>query len=213
MSTIVSGGQTDATVQGNMFQELDKDKNLIFEWRSWDHFKFQDAEEIELTGKIIDYVHMNSIAIDYDNNYIISSRHLSEVTKIDRQTGEIIWRFGGVNNQFEIINDDLEFSYQHCVRPVPDKPNYYTMFDNGNKRNPRYARAVEYRLDTTNMAAAKVWEFRYSPDRYSYMMGSVQILPNDNRFIDWSTALEMRACEVTPDGEIMPFGPAEAVMV
>ena len=33
---------------------------------------------------------------------LISSRHMDEVTKIDRQTGEIIWRLGGKNNDFTV---------------------------------------------------------------------------------------------------------------
>ena len=36
---------------------------------------------------------------------MISSRHLNEITKISRTTGDIIWRFGGKNNQFTFVND------------------------------------------------------------------------------------------------------------
>ncbi|NQT27431.1 aryl-sulfate sulfotransferase [candidate division KSB1 bacterium] len=132
MSQVVNAGDSHAIVQGNMFQEFDADKNVIFEWRSWDHLNIEDASNSMLRESNIDYVHLNSIAIDYDGHYVISNRHMDEVMKINRETGEIIWRFGGVHNQFEFINDNLRFSYQHCVKPVPGHPNHYTMFDNGN---------------------------------------------------------------------------------
>ncbi|MBN1479516.1 hypothetical protein EH223_16480 [candidate division KSB1 bacterium] len=203
MSKIINGGQRNASVHGNMFQELDRERNVIFEWRSWDHFDLLDNQVENLNNRNIDYVHLNSIAFDYDGHYVISSKHLHEITKIDSKTGEIIWRFGGRNNQFDMINDDIPFTLQHTLRPVLGKPNQYTMFDNGGARNPNYARAVQYKLDPVAKTAEKVWEYRYSPDRRSGMMGGTQRLPNGNTYIDWSTTPPMKACEVTPDGRLL----------
>ncbi len=203
MSAVVDGGNPRARVLGNHIQELDENKNLIFEWQSWDHFDIADAVHENLRGATIDYVHMNSIAVDYDGHLIISSRHLNEITKIHRQTGELIWRLGGENNQFEFINEPYEFSYQHFARPVPGKPNSYTLFDNGNHRNPRFSRAVQYKLDTETMTAEKTWEFRYTPDRYSNMMGNAQRLPNGNTFINWSNWPPGFACEVDSSGNVL----------
>ncbi|MEJ2617176.1 MAG: aryl-sulfate sulfotransferase, partial [Ignavibacteriaceae bacterium] len=203
MSKLVSGGNPDATVLGSTVQELDKDHNVIFEWRSWDHFNITDAVHENLKSNFIDAVHMNSIAVDYDSNIVVSSRHLSEVTKIDRKTGKIIWRLGGKNNQFTFINDPVGFSYQHDARPVPGKPDYYTIFDNGNYHNPPFSRAVEYKIDTAAMTATLVWEYRHSHDYYTFFLGSVQRLPNGNTFIDWANTSLPKAFEVTPSGEIV----------
>ncbi len=203
MSQWVSGGQKSATVLGNHVQELNKNGEVVFEWRSWDHFNITDARHVNLRGTHIDYVHMNSIAVDYDGHLVISSRHLDEVTKIDHNTGDMIWRLGGENNQFEFINEPYEFSYQHFFRPVPGKPDHYTLFDNGNHRSPQFSRAVQYKLDPLEKTAEKVWEFRYQPDRYSNMMGNVQRLDNGNTFINWSNWPPLFACEVTPAGEVV----------
>lgn len=203
MSKLVSGGSPDATVLGSTVQELDKDHNVIFEWRSWDHFNITDAVHENLTSNFIDYVHMNSIAIDYDSNIVVSSRHLSEVTKINRKTGKVIWRLGGQNNQFTFINDPVGFSYQHDARPVPGKPDQYTIFDNGNYHNPRFSRVVEYKIDTAAMTATLVWEYRHNPDYYTFYMGNAQRLPNGNTFIDWANNSVPKAFEVTPSGEIV----------
>lgn len=199
---VVEGGRSNATLQGNHFQELDRDKNVVFEFRSWDYFNVKDALGENLRGGYIDYVHMNSVAIDFDSNYVISSRHLSEITKIDRKTGEIIWRLGGVHNQYIFPNDDWEISYQHDARPVEGKPNSYTLFDNGNKRDPNYSRAVEYALDTIDMIAYKTWEYRYTPDVAVGSMGSVQRFNNGNTLIDWPRG-KLHICEVNASNEIV----------
>ncbi len=39
MSKIVPGGNPNATVTGLIVQEIDENKNVVFQWRSWDHFK------------------------------------------------------------------------------------------------------------------------------------------------------------------------------
>ena len=43
MDTVVEGGDSNATVIGIILQELDENKNVVFQWRSWDHFKITDA--------------------------------------------------------------------------------------------------------------------------------------------------------------------------
>ncbi len=40
MSLVVPGGNPDATVVGLIIQELDRGKQVIFQWRSWDHFQW-----------------------------------------------------------------------------------------------------------------------------------------------------------------------------
>jgi len=203
MDSIIAGGNPEARVIGNHVQELDREGNVVFEWRSWDHFNILDALGVKFSDILIDYVHMNSIAVDYDGHIVISSRHLSEVTKINRQTGEIIWRLGGKNNQFEFVNDEDSISYQHDVRPVPGKENHYTIFDNGNLKATRYSRAIEFMIDTTEMTATKVWEYRHSPDWYAYAMGNAQRLPNGNTVINWSGNPNPVFSEVSSDGEIL----------
>jgi len=133
MDTVVQGGDSTAIVIGLIVQELDADKNVIFQWRSWDHFQITDAtEDIDLTAHTIDYVHGNAIEVTVHGNLLISSRHLDEITKINRQTGEIIWKLGGLNarnNDFQFINDPITFSHQHDIRELPN--GNLTLFDNG----------------------------------------------------------------------------------
>jgi len=149
MRDSVDGGYEFARVQGNAVVEMDADDNCIFFWRSWDYFDVTDAIYQDLTGKLIEATHMNAIEIDHDGHILISTRSLSEVSKIHRQTGELIWRLGGQNNQFEWVNDEYQIFSQHDIRVLPN--GNYTLFDNGNNRRPYFSRALEFELDTLNM--------------------------------------------------------------
>lgn len=198
MSKIVFGGNPEAQVTGIIIQELDKNKDVIFQWRSWDHFKITDATHENLTSPTIDPFHTNAIDLDTDGNLLISSRHLDEITKINRQTGDIMWRLGGKNNQFSFLNDLIGFSHQHDIRRIANGD--ITLFDDGNFHTPPFSRAVEYSIDETNMTAKLVWQYRNSPDTYSFAMGSVQRLNNGNTVIGWGATSNPSLTEVRPDG-------------
>lgn len=196
MSQIVPGGRPNATVIGLIIQEIDQQNNVLFQWRSWDHMRITDATQEDLTDSIIDYVHGNAIELDNDNNILISSRHIDEITKINRSTGAIIWRLGGKNNMFTIY-DPTRFSHQHDIRRINN--GNITFFDNGSFRFPEYSRAVEYTLDEVNHTATLVWQYQRDPQVVSSWGGNVQRLSNGNTFIAWGGAANT-VTEVKPDG-------------
>lgn len=199
MSVVVQGGKPNAEVVGLIIQELDLNKNVVFQWRSWDHIAFTDAVHENLTAAVVDYVHGNAIEPDYDGNILISSRHISEISKINRSTGEFVWRLGGVQNEFTFQNDPIGFSYQHDIRRIAN--GNVTLYDNGNHHSPPFSRAVEYHLDEVNKVATLVWEYRNSPSIYGFAMGSAQRLKNGNTLISWGSA-NPTMTEVTPAGDI-----------
>ena len=197
MSAVVAGGDTAAVVLGLILQELDKDKNVVFQWRSWDHFQLTDCLYQDLTAHYVDYVHGNAIEVDGDGNLLLSSRHMSEITKIDRTTGDILWRWGGLHNEFTFVGDTLRFSYQHHIRHLEN--GNYTLFDNGDNRDSLFSRACEYTLDEVGRTATLVWSYRNDPDSYGWAMGAMQRLPNGNTLISYGTG-KPDAIEVAPDG-------------
>ena len=112
---------------------------------------------------------------------------LDEITKIHRTTGEVIWRWGGSQNEFNFIND-YPFTHQHSIQSLGN--NRYLLYDNGNfsaqyTGTINISRAVEYVLDTNLMTAEKVWEFVHPDSLYTPSIGSVQRLPNGNTLIDF----------------------------
>lgn len=195
---IIPNGRITATVTGLIIQELDTQKNVVFEWRSWDHFQITDTTDIYLQNEPVDYVHGNALELDTDGNLLLSSRHLNEITKINRQTGKVMWRLGGKRNQFTFIGDTRPFSHQHDIRRLPN--GNITLFDDGNFLTPGYSRAVEYRLDERKKTATLVHEYRNTPDTYSIAMGSSQRLPNNHVLVGWGTSNNPAITEFRADG-------------
>lgn len=187
MSKIVSGGNPYTTVTGLVIQELDANKNLIFQWRSWDYFNITDSYA-DLLYSVIDYVHGNSLDADTDTTLIISSRNMNEVTKINRKNGKIIWRLGGKNNEFVFINDPRQFAGQHSA--IMQKNGFLTLFDNGVGLDPLYSRGIEYEMDENNKKVNLTHEYRHNPDVYANISGNIQRLDNGNTFVFWGPAID-----------------------
>ena len=181
------GGPTDALVAGHLLLRQSATGQVQFFWNAWDHFVLADWIEPTGVNPPLDFDHPNSLDFDLDGNYIASFRHMGEITKIDRRTGELIWRLGGRNNQFAIVDDPLGgFSSQHSVR-VLDNGNLL-LYDNGLRHTPPESRAVEYRLDVSTRTATMVWQYRRVPAVFTPFLGSVQRFQNGNTLIAFSTA-------------------------
>ena len=202
MSQYIAGGNPSASVTEGAIQEFTAAGELIFQWRAWDHLNILDEQDfIDLTSSGLDFPHMNAIDVDTDGNILLSSRNTSECTKIDRNTGDIIWRLGGVRSSFTFTNDPLNGPRnQHAIRVVTT--NDYTLFDDGNLHNPSVSRGVEYRVDTNSMTASVVWQYPPTPTAalYSFYMGNAQRLPNGNTLIDWAVGNLPKLTEIAPDG-------------
>jgi len=188
MDTVVPGGHPEAVVTGLIVQEMDADDNMVFQWRSWDHFKITDAYEwVNLLDSVIDYVHGNSIEIDSDTSLLISCRNMNEITKIDRRTGEIIWRMNGENNDFLFINDNIRYIYQHSIRYMPDSHNL-SIFDNGLGHQPvPYSSALEYKIDEVNKTAILIKRLYKEPKILGSYMGHTQRHQNGTTTIGWGS--------------------------
>ena len=201
------GGDPNAIVIGNVIQELDESKNVIFQWRSWDYLPISDSY-VNLTTPIVDLTHANALALDANGNILYSIRHTSSIPSISRQTGNVNWILGGKRDQFTYINEHSSnapnyFSYQHDIRVLPN--GNITLFDNGTQHSPPYSRGVEYELDEQNKTATLVWEFRHSPDFFAGANGSMQRLANGTTIIGWGSASLTGTAlftEVHPDNNI-----------
>ena len=204
LSNIDPGGNTNATVVTLIIQEFDSDKNLVFEWNAWDHLNIANYNYLNLSANFINWMHGNSMHVDADSNIIISNRRSSEIIKIDRENGQIIWILGGPNNQFTIMNDAYNgFNRQHDARRLEN--GNLLLFDKGNDHDPPLSRAVEYELNETEMTANMVWDFSHPEGYVGLAMGSVQRLPNNNTLINWGRLVEEVGVitEVDPNNNIV----------
>tara|TARA_B110000881_G_scaffold150134_1_gene133146 strand:- start:1618 stop:2871 length:1254 start_codon:yes stop_codon:yes gene_type:complete len=184
MSEIVSGGNPNAIVIYLIIQEFDQNKNLIFEWNAWEHLNIADYTNLDLTRLRLTWMHGNSIEVDQDFHLLVSNRRSSEILKIDRNTGDVLWYLGGPNNDFTITNDSFNgFSKQHDVRRLSN--GNILLFDNGNEHQPPISRVVEYSVNEINKSINLVWEFYHPEQLLGLAMGSAQRLPNQNTLINW----------------------------
>jgi hypothetical protein len=196
MSKIVPGGNSDAQIIDGALQEYDPAGNLIFEWDALAHYNITDVDsELDLTQSQIDFSHFNAVEFDNDGNLLISARNLDEITKVDHNTGNIIWRLGGKNNQFTFINDNLGFSRQHDIRRFSNGD--ISLFDNGDYHPLQVSSAVEYKLDEVNKTATLVYRI-FHDNIFTVTEGSVEEMPNGNRLISWGQNWAPLLTEVTP---------------
>lgn len=183
------GGHATATLVSTIVQEQ-QNGGVVFEWRDIDHLDISDSVR-DLTTARVDPFHGNSIDVDTDGNLLVSLRGSSEVVKINRQTGDIIWRLGGKRNQF-MANGEL-FALQHDARRLPN--GNLTVFDN---RLDSYSRAVEYEMNEAALMITQTWEIT---GPFAGCCGNVQRLSSGNTLINWGNAGAIS--ETTPAGEIV----------
>ena len=203
MSQIVAGGDPNAMVIGLIIQEMDPAHNVVFEWRSWDHIPITDSY-VNLTRDVVDYIHGNSIEVDHDGNLLVSNRHTHDVIKINRQTGAVMWRLGGKQNDFAFNTGTQPFHAQHDARRLENGNlllfNNWTTFPYSVETS--YSTAQEFALDEEQLTATLIQEFRKSPDRLAAALGSAQRLENGNTGIGWGSARPTFYSEFRPDGTI-----------
>jgi hypothetical protein len=86
-------------------QELDIESGeVLFEWHSLERVGIEESyfPPPEDPAEPFDYFHINSIEVDTDGNLIISARKTSATYKIDRKSGEVLWRLDGKRGDFEM---------------------------------------------------------------------------------------------------------------
>ena len=188
------GGQADATVTATVIQHISASGDLLFEWNAFDHFEITELPVSDRDGANVNFTHGNGIELDRDGNLIASFRSLSEITKIDSKTGEILWRFGGLANQFTIVNDPKgSFQRQHGIRVAG--PSTIQFLDNGLTAP---SRLVRYLLDPVDHTALLVLAFEDAPDTFTLVGGSSAYYPNGHGLVSYGQ--DGRVVEVNAAG-------------
>jgi len=211
MSQYVTNGDTAAILVAHTIHHMDANDNEMWRWESFNHYDILDVDDnVDLTQHTIDWTHCNSIEVDFDGNIIISVRNFNEVTKINRQTGEIIWRLGGKKNQFQFINDNRRFGRQHDVRRHSNGNIY--LFDNGRYLIPEYSSYVEYEIDENNLTATLIRRYSRSESIFTPSRGGVQEMGNGNILVSWGEHINPYITEINVEDSIefelvLPYTP------
>ena len=155
---------------------------LVWEWHAVDHTSPAESAvpAPSAAGEVYDYLHANSIEVDHDGQLLMSARNTSTVYKIDRQTGEVLWRLGGKRSDFR-MGPGTTFAFQHDARRREDGT--ITIFDD--QVPPTPARAIVLEVDEDAMTASLVREYRHPRGLAVTSQGNVQTLPSGNLFVGW----------------------------
>ena len=197
------GGPEDGIALDGIVQEIDIETGeVLFEWRSLEHVGIGESyyDPPDDPTNRFDYFHINSVDVDRDGNLLVSARRTSTVYKIDRESGEVLWRLGGKKNDFE-MGEGTDFAYQHDARRQSDGT--ITLFDNyGPKDEEDRSRAMVLEVDEETMEAGLVREY-FAPAGMPIAdtQGNVQVLPNGNVFVGWGS--EPFLSEFSEDGELL----------
>jgi hypothetical protein len=130
-----------------------------------------------------------------DGDYLVSARYTSSLFRISKVDGSIVWRLGGKQSDFELL-DGFNFSSQHNAR-VQSANDTTTVIsflnnasDNGHRQNSTALRssamliALETASDPMTARILQQWD---RPDGgFTDLRGNAQMLPDGGVFVGWS---------------------------
>jgi hypothetical protein len=198
-----AGGPNIGTAIDGIVQEIDIPTGLVlFEWHSLEHVGVEESygEVPRTPADPFDYFHLNSIDAFDDDALLVSGRHTWGIYKIDRRTGDVIWRLNGKRSDFK-MGPGSQVSYQHDARMHDNGE--LSIFDNhASKRGEAdHSRGVVLKLDTGAMTATLAREYIHPTHILSVSQGNLQLLPNGNAFIGWGSAPVLS--EFSPEGDLV----------
>ena len=166
------GGNANAAVTGTVVQHMGADGTLLFSWSTFDHFSITDADASVWSSAIVNWTHGNALDLDGEGGLYLSFRSLNEITKVDIQTGEVVWRFGGLASQFAVPGGEPPFLRQHGLRVAPSGALY--LLDNFGEVPG--SRAERWVLDTQAGTAQLTGIYTPSPATRAGLGGTTQRL-------------------------------------
>lgn len=159
MSLIVEGGNPEAIIRETYILILNDNNEIIFEWNSSDHFNILDVNEdspyVDLKSDSIDYLNASDLILESDTSILLCSKYMDEVTKIDIRNGNVIWRLGGANNEFTII-DDNDDGFSHPTKIAKKENGNILIFDSGLLHKNPVSSVKEYIVSEENKTATLI---------------------------------------------------------
>ena len=177
---------------------LGPDHDVRWSWVAHEHL-------LQTPPPVRDFLHLNSVTLTDDALYV-SSRHLSTIFKIDRATGDILWRLGK-DRDFELLQGEW-FLAQHDPQLLAN--GNWLVYDN-TREGP--SRIVEVAIDEDERTAEIVWTFPgegrvdpwYTEAWFSPIWGDADRLPSGGVRVTFGNRIGKRSriFDVHPNGEVV----------
>jgi Arylsulfotransferase (ASST) len=206
------GGPADQTVINGVVQEIDiRTGRVLFQWNSEDHVPFSQSEQPLPSSPSTpwDWFHINAVHLDTDGNLLIDARDTWTTYKVNRFTGQIIWRLGGKDSSFRLQaapGQSLDaageiFAWQHDPEALGD--DRYTFFDNESAGTPEFAvsRAVTVKLDPRDRVATLIASDDQPEGLVAASQGNAQTTRSGDLFVGWGALPYVS--EFAPSGQLL----------
>ncbi len=173
---------------GEAIHEIDRAGQVVWEWLTFEHLD-PERDAIGPLHPRDRWTNLNSIVEMPDGRILVSFRCIDTIAIVDRETGNIDWRWGPGH-----------IAGQH--NPTPLGNGNILVFDNGAHRaytTIDYSRVLEVNPRTD----AIEWEYKENPvfDFNSFICSGAQRLDNGNTLICETT--KGRLFEVTGEGDVV----------
>ncbi|HEU4737147.1 MAG TPA: aryl-sulfate sulfotransferase [Solirubrobacterales bacterium] len=184
------GGGADDTVIDAEVQEINQTGEAVWAWNSATHISLEETGRwwpTVLKNAQRDIVHMNAVEPVGDDAILISMRHNDAIYKIDKTSGDVVWKLGGTwTPQSLTVVGDPEGAYplggQHDMRLQPDGT--ITIHDN-NTNQPSPPRAVRYKIDEAAKTATLVEQVTDPEAPGSFCCGSSRRFADGSWLMSW----------------------------
>jgi hypothetical protein len=188
------GGPQNGYLQDFAIQEIDLNSGrLVFFWDALNYIpltsSYEPASSATSSGNIWDAYHLNSIGLtDNATDIVVSGRNLWTIYRINRPTGQTLWRLGGKQSNFT-FGQGATFSWQHDARYLPN--NVVSMFDDNCCESQTVppgtppSHALYLQLNLSNMTASLATEYFLDADLFVASQGNAQTLSNGHVFVGW----------------------------
>lgn len=179
------GGPKNGTVYDGVIQEIDiRTNHVLWEWHSLGHIPLSASYAHPTSSQPWDYLHLNSIDVQPNQNLLISGRNTWATYLIGQRKGSVIWSLGGKNTTFK-MGTGTNFEWQHDARMIGQT---LSLFDDaGLPQEESQSSAKQILVNRTTLTATLQHTYTHSPQLLAGSQGSAQVLPNGNVFVGWGS--------------------------
>ena len=212
-----AGMSGSTKVDDQRLVELTPKNEVAWSWTLFDH--------LEPAGTKEELCHGNMLVLDEKNDIMYYNCRWIGLLKIDRKSGDILWRMGGTYDKTSLGPGDFTFSPAASQYSDTHEPEFHAdgtilFYDNGgyamgSSGSNYHSRVVEYKVDETAKTATLTFEFPgtfsgvdswYKSNWYSPFWGDVDQLANGNILVTApvkSASASTRFFEVTRQGKVV----------
>jgi len=205
-------------IDDQRLEEITPEREVLWSWNLFDHVPPSGTKE--------ELCHANALQLDEAAGFFYYNCRWVGLMKIERASGDIVWRMGGTYDETSLGPGDFTFSppasqFSDAHEPELHADGTLILYDNGGYAGlggpgggTYHSRVLEYQVDQTAMTATLIWEFPgnfsvdswYTDDWYTPFWGDADPLPNDNVLITAgvrSNSASSRIFEVTRAGAVV----------